>query len=873
MNAEQLHACAAAHGDAFNAIPGASKHYPPDVELEPVHLDIALAVDLAAESAAGTVTHTVEARRDGPRALALDAVALDIGSVTDADGRALTWTYDGQTLGILWAEPFAAGERRRVAIGYAVRRPTAGLYFNRPTDDYPEEPWFAVTDHETERARHWLPTVDRPAVRPRLDFHITSEQRFTILANGALVHEVAHADGTKTAHWRLDFPCPSYLTCFVIGDLVRAEDGDFEGRPVAAFAPPPFSVADLQRSFGRTKPMLGWLQAKFGLAFPFPKYYQFALPRIGGAMENISLVSWDDAYVLDETLASEATRGVDATNIHEMAHSYFGDAVVCRDYAHAWLKESWAVYVEQLWLEDTQGPDEALYDYWLNLTGYLDEADNRYQRPIVTREFLSSWQMYDRHLYPGGACRLHMLRRVLGDAPFFAGTADYLRRYSGKVVETDDFRRVLEDHSGRALGAFFDQWFHSAGYPDVRVTFSYDAEHGEGTFRLEQAQVGEKGEGPLFELDTAVGWVLDGKLHSWPLRLTQAVQSVTVKLPGDPEQVRFDPHTQVLAKLTFHPGDTRLRRQLTHAGDVIGRILAGQALAKSGMRANIAAVRDAYRQEAFWGVRVELAGALGDAGSQAAVEALAELLAWEQDPRVLEPLLRAIGKYRDPLVAPAVSARLDGGLPYRAAAAACEALGAQREQAPFEYLAQLAAIPSPYGLVQSGALRALAATRRADALPLLEARVGYGATSNRARPAAVAALATLAATLDKERREPVVARLSDLLRDPIPRVRHAALAGLKTLRATEAIPAIAAYGAPLAVQEKLRADEAIAALRQGGGDAVPALTKQVDELRDKLRKLEDRVAQLDGQANKAAATAKSAASGKKSGKKKDKKGQ
>jgi aminopeptidase N len=488
----------------------------------------------------------------------------------------------------------------------------------------------------------------------------------------------------------------------------------------------------------------------------------------------------------------------------------------------------------------------------------------------VTREFLSSWQMYDRHLYPGGACRLHMLRRLLGDGPFFEGTADYLRLYSGKVVETDDFRRVLEDRSGRALGAFFDQWFHTAGYPDVRMTFDYDAERGEGTFRMEQAQVGAKGEGPLFELDTAVGWVLDGRLLTWPVRLTQAVQSVTVALPADPEQLRFDPYTQVLAKLTFNPGDKRLRRQLTHAGDVIGRILSGRELAKTGTRANIHAIRDAYRQESFWGVRVELARALGDSGSQAAVESLAELVGWEQDDRVLEPLLRAIGKFRDPVVAPAVSARLDRGLPYRASAAACEALGAQREQAPFEYLAQLAAIPSPYGIVQSGALRALAATRRAEALPLLEARVGYGNTSNRARPAAVSALATLAGTLDKTRREPVVDLLSDLLRDPIPRVRHAALAGLKTLRATEAIPAIEAYGAPLAVQEKLRADEAIAAIRKSEGDAIPALEKQVDELRDKLRKLEDSVAKLNGQAK--SAPSKGAPGGKKSGKKKDKKG-
>lgn len=32
-----------------------------------------------------------------------------------------------------------------------------------------------------------------------------------------------------------------------------------------------------------------------------------------------------------------------------------------RHFEHAWLKESWATYMEALWLEDTMGQDEFLY--------------------------------------------------------------------------------------------------------------------------------------------------------------------------------------------------------------------------------------------------------------------------------------------------------------------------------------------------------------------------------------------------------------------------------------------------------------------------------------------------------------------------------
>ena len=157
---------------------------------------------------------------------------------------------------------------------------------------------------------------------------------------------------------------------------------------------------------------------------------------------------------------------------------------------------------------------------------------------------------------------LELVARQLYGAAFFGGTTDYLRENLGGVVETEDFRRALEARTGRSLVRFFEQWLYTAGYPDLKVSFAYDAERGEGSFRIEQAQVGPKGTGPLFELDTAVGWVLDGEAHSWPVRLDQAVQSVTVKLPRDPDQVRFDPQHQVLAKLAFDPGETITRKEV-----------------------------------------------------------------------------------------------------------------------------------------------------------------------------------------------------------------------------------------------------------------------------------------------------------------------
>lgn len=831
-----LHACGCRASSGDFALPGAEAHYPPDLELEPTHLAIALTVDLGAQAAHGTVTTTVEARRAGPRSLRLHAVDFEDVVVRDEGGAPLSSRYDGQVLVVTWAEAFAAGETRRLAVSYRVERPVSGLYFSKPEAGREHDAWYAATDHETERARHWLPCIDLPSARPRLDFELRAESRFTILANGALLSETDHGDGWKTAHYRLEQRCPSYLTCFAIGDFVRKDDGDHDGKPIAYFATKAFEPEHLARSFGRTPKMLAWLTQKLGCALPYPKYFQFALPGFGGAMENISLVSWDDVFVLDATLAEEWSWLVDQINIHEMAHSFFGDWVVCRDFAHAWLKESWATYIESCWLEDNVSRDEGDYDFYANSVAYIGEADERYQRPIVTRTFDHSWTLYDRHLYPGGSCRLHMLRRLLGDETFWGAVRDYVQTFGGCVVETDDFRRVLEKHSGRSLGRFFDQWLYGKGYPWLEVSFAFDAEKGEGTFQVEQKQVDEKAGVGAFELELELGWVIDGQLTTQRALLTQPRQTVIVKLAKDPEQVRVDPGVRTLMKLDFNPGDEKLRRQLG-APDVIGRIRAGQELCKTGRAKNVAAVRRAYRTEPFWGVRVQWAKALSKLGTDAALGALAEIAGEEQGPLALEAVLRAAGAHRDGRVAAALRARLDAGLPYRAASAALEGLGAQRGEAPFEELSRRSAVDGFGGHVQAGALRALAASRHPDALGLLLERSRLGATSDRARPASASALGELGRTLERGDRERVRERLIDLLRDPSERVRRAALLGLETLGDAAAMGAIGAYRAGVSAQEQAAIDRILAGLRSADAPRAAAAEKQVEELHAKVRKL------------------------------------
>jgi aminopeptidase N len=818
------------------ATSAADAHYAPDLVLEPEHLALDVTFDLPGRTVRGSAATTVRARSEGGRTLALDAVALEIEAVECEE--AIAHAYDGRVLTITFADAVPAGQTRVVTVRYAARRPITGLLFS-------DAPAFIASDHETQRARYWIPCVDHPAVRTSLAVTLTGPAGWHLLGPGVLLGESVSGEA-KTARWRLDQRCPAYLLCVALGDFARHEGGthvgpDGEEVPIAFFCAKE-DGHKLGRTFGPTKDMMDWMVKKLGRPFPFPKYFQFSVPAIGGAMENISLVSWDDFALMDERANLDRRLRIDTVNVHEMAHSYFGDAVVIKDYAHAWLKESWASYVESVWIEDMLGKDEADFYRSEEVRDYRAEADGRYLRPIVTRHFDSAWDMFDMHLYPGGAARLHMLRRKIGDAAFWAGVRDYLSEHDGRTAETADFVRCLERRSGLSLQRFFDEWILAAGYPKVKAGFAWDAEKKTATVTLEETQKDAAKKIGLFELNVAVAF--ESAEGTWERRTVMLRDRATVTFAAEkkPRSVVIDPDGDLVLALDWAPG-TPMLVQALGSPTVSGRIQAARALGKKAGPEAVAALEARFLIEAFWGVRVELARALGEAGTAPAAAAIARLLAVEASHLVRPHLARAAGNYRDADVEAALVAFLAREDAKRggegALAAALEALGKQRGERHLALLREHALTGDSWGFIQRGACAGLAETRSEGAQEILEEALAPG----RRRPvriAAAEALGALGKWLVPVRRARAVERLSDLGRDPDYGTRLAAARGLAALGAHEAGAAFVAIERMAAAQDVARIRRARKAAR--GADAAGGpnekLVARIEELEERLRKLE-----------------------------------
>ncbi len=120
----------------------------------------------------------------------------------------------------------------------------------------------------------------------------------------------------------------------------------------------------------------------------------------------------------------------------------------------------------------------------------LDDSD---QGPVFlgyrVGHFKGDSRLFRAVVYNKGAMVLHMLRGLVGDEAFFAGIRRFYTTWRFKKAGTDDFRRAMEEASGRDLTQYFEQWVIGDGLP--QVTFGWRVEERDGgseaVVRLEQA--------------------------------------------------------------------------------------------------------------------------------------------------------------------------------------------------------------------------------------------------------------------------------------------------------------------------------------------------------------------------------------------------
>ncbi len=744
------------------ALSSSTRHFERDRPFRVDHLALDLTLDVAARAVSGKAT--LDVRRVDPAAteLALDAVGFEITELT-VDGKPEGHQYDGRVLRVSVG---TARESARVSVTYRVT-PRKGLYFLAPDDQVQDRPRQVWSQCQEEDARHWFPCHDSPHVKMTTELTVRVPTGWYALSNGELVSSRKPVDAPLwTYHWKMNEPHPSYLVTLAAGEFTEITDSvEVGGREVPlSYLVPKGREDDARRTFARTPEMLRHFGEITGVAYPWNKYAQVVVADfIFGGMENTTATTMYEHILLDARAALDISS--DDLIAHELAHQWFGDYVTCRAWYEGWLNEGFATFFEHVWREKRLGRDEYELGLRVDLDAYLGEAHGRYRRAVVTQDFDSPLDLFDRHLYEKGGLVLHALRVELGDALFWKGVRGYLQAHARGVVETRDLLRAMEEVSGRSLGRFFEQSVYKPGHPEVEVEVSWAA--GVLTVATKQTQATTDGVPACFELplDVDAVVVVDHAPVRHALRVTEKQQSFAIPAPERPSFVVVDPQARIVGEVRVKAPADMLRAQLAGAPTARGRWLAAQGLARSDDAPSIAALAAALADgRQFWGTRAECAAALAKIRAREAFEAL-RASRETPHPKVRRAVVEALGAFRTPEAVEAIKPAALRDESYLVEGEAARALGRTRQVAAFETLVDLLERPSWYDVVRAGAIDGLAALRDERAVPHLTARTRYGHPA-RARRAAILALPKLAG--DRRTREVLEALLDDA--DPIVRI-------------------------------------------------------------------------------------------------------
>ncbi|HYJ46835.1 MAG TPA: M1 family metallopeptidase [Pyrinomonadaceae bacterium] len=393
--------------------------------------------DVPERTVIGDETVTLKPLAGGFRSFDLDASGIKIGSVTLADSNtALQWTQPPDKLSITLDRAYEPAESISVRIQYRAT-PEKGLYFVQPNRGgtgavtKPAQIW---SQGEPEENHYWFPCYDFPDDKSTSEQFITTRADEIAISNGALIETINNPDGTRTFHWRMDEPHSSYLISMVVGNYAKLTD-TYKSIPVEYYTYPG-TEQQARSAFSKTPEMMRLFSEKLGVEFPFNKYAQTIVANfIFGGMENITATTHADT----EILGNRSTEGQLSTEnliSHELAHSWFGDLVTCKDWSEAWLNEGFATFMEAVFREQEGGRDAYLAEMRSNTFLYLLEDSLKYRRPLVYDRYREPIDLFDATLYKKGALVLHMLRETVGDELFWKALNKYLSENKGQTVET-----------------------------------------------------------------------------------------------------------------------------------------------------------------------------------------------------------------------------------------------------------------------------------------------------------------------------------------------------------------------------------------------------------------------------------------------------
>ena len=831
-------------------LPDAKPQWNPSRDIILTHVYLDLDVQLEVKKLAGRAKITFSSIKKELQSIFLECCELKIERVTSERGGVLKFKQNDRGVKIYLAESLGRDQSSTINLDYQVGDPRLGLYFTGPDEHYPNKLWQVWSQGQDEDNKYWFPCVDHPREKVTSEIRVKVDKPYVVVSNGVLKDRHEDGDGRLVYHWSMEKPHSIYLISLAIGAFNELSDC-FEDIPLSFYVPEG-REEEGQRSFEKTADIMRFFSEKTRIRYPYPQYSQvIAQDFIFGGMENTTATTLTEMTLHDERAHLDFTS--EYLVAHELAHQWFGDLITSKSWSHSWLHEGFATYFDLLYTEHSKGEDEFYYRLLENRETYFEEHDSKYKRSIVTNVYSQPIDLFDMHLYPGSAARLHMLRRILGEDDWWEIINLFLKQHKDSVVETVDFARCIEEVTGDDYDWFFDQWFFKPGFPLLECSFDYQDQEKTLVFHLKQNQDGEKGQ-PVFRFPLVVRLV-DDQGGKQDVRLQVEEQEHHFYIPADEEPfvVLVDPEDTLLKRMKWKIDSGKLCNQLKKAENVLKRIEAVAELAKVGSREAVAALEEALHEDPFWGVSARAAKALGEIRTERAMKALIGGLKISH-AKARRAVAKALGNFKDKQAFEALKPLAEKDPSYFVEAEAVHAMARTKVEGAYGILESGLAKDSFNEVIRCKALEGFGELDDDQALPILYENSLYG-KPEMVRAQALRTLGIMGKSRPTNRE--ILEKIGDAFQGPAGprsfRAKLAAIQALESLNRVEGIPILKRVAETELDGRLVRnARMAIRKIEKGKdkGEAIQKLEKRLDDFAEDNKRLKDRLDRLEMQASK-----------------------
>lgn len=155
---------------------------------------------------------------------------------------------------------------------------------------------------------------------------------------------------------------------------------------------------------------------------------------------------------------------------HEIAHTYFPFYMGINETRYAFMDEGWATALEYLIGEAENGKkfnDEMFTNF--RVKRYILDPSAEEDQPVISMSHQVSGSGYGNNSYIKPAFAYLALKDYLGDAKFKKALHYYMEQWHGKHPTPWDFFGSMNAGSGQDLNWFWNNWFFSNNYIDLKL--------------------------------------------------------------------------------------------------------------------------------------------------------------------------------------------------------------------------------------------------------------------------------------------------------------------------------------------------------------------------------------------------------------------